>query len=566
MPVPLRLCLAQINATVGDLPGNAEQIVSAANRAAALGADVVLFPELALTGYPPEDLLLRPRFVSDSLDALNRLAKRLPPHVAALVGCLDKTSRGLHDAAALIRSGKVRAVYHKKYLPNYGVFDEKRYFVSGTKPLLFSVRGVTMGVTVCEDIWVPSGPALDEARAGARLILNLSASPYHAGKLKDRLNIIRSRVRECRAAIAYCNLVGGQDELVFDGGSVFLDASGRVAAQAPQFENHLLTVDVPARPSRKKGGRAVLRMPDAPPSEREPVALFRAAPLAAEEEIYSALMLGTRDYLRKNGFQKAVIGLSGGVDSSLVACIAVDALGKENVVGITMPSRHNAAETRSDAESLARNLGVEFHSIPIQKLVDLFLETLSPVFAGRPPDITEENLQARVRGVLLMALSNKFGWMVLTTGNKSETSVGYSTLYGDTAGGFAVVKDIPKTLLYRLCRWRNRRPGAPPIPDSVVNRAPSAELRPNQTDQDSLPPYDRLDRIISLYVEEDKSLSDIVKAGVAPAEAERTIRLIDGSEYKRRQVPPGVKITPKAFGRDRRMPITNRYRTEPPEK
>jgi NAD+ synthase (glutamine-hydrolysing) len=558
----LRLSLAQINVTVGDLAGNAAKIKDAAVRAADQGADMALFPELALTGYPPEDLLLKPHFLQDARRALHRLARDLPRTLDCVIGTADGRPGAAFNAAAVVSRGRVKALYRKQLLPNYGVFDEKRYFASGHRGLLLQKGRALIGVTICEDIWFPRGPAWAEARQGAGLIVNISASPYHAGKWRERLGVLRSRVKECRAFFAYCNLVGGQDELVFDGSSLVLDARGRVLAQAPQFEETLLTVDLDFPPARK-AARSAVRLPERPEAPRPVLAAARPDPLPELEEIYAALTTGTRDYVRKHGFQKCVIGLSGGIDSSLVACVAVDGLGAENVVGVTLPSQFNSPATRQDAEQLARNLRIAFHTLPIESIVQTSLETLVPVFAGRPRDLTEENLQARVRGLLLMALSNKFGWMVLTTGNKSETSVGYSTLYGDTAGGFAVIKDIPKTLVYRLSRWRQEKAGRELIPETVFTRPPTAELRANQTDQDSLPPYDVLDRVIALYVEEDKGLADIVRAGVDEATARRVIRLVDLNEYKRRQAPPGVKITPKAFGRDRRMPITNQYRTFP---
>jgi len=551
----VRLALAQINSTVGDLPGNRAKILDFAARAAAAKPDLVLFPEMALTGYPPEDLLLKPRFINDAAAALKDLARALPKNLPALVGSVDKNAAGLHNAAFLLHGGKARAVYHKQHLPNYGVFDEKRYFVPGRSPLLLRLGDALAGVTVCEDIWVDKGPAWTAAKAGASLILNISSSPYHARKLDERRRLLADRARECKAAFVYCNLVGGQDELVFDGASFAVDARGRVLALAPPFEEALLTVDIPLP---KRLGRAAVSLPLA--QNRRPAPGAQAPLLGEWEEIYTALVVGTRDYVRKNGFKKTVIGLSGGIDSSLVACIAADALGVENVVGVTLPSRFNASETRADAQRLAENLRMDFRTIPIEPVVEKFLETLAPSFAGRPRDLTEENLQSRVRGTLLMALSNKFGWLVLTTGNKSETSVGYSTLYGDTAGGFAVIKDVPKTWVYELCRWRNTKAGRDVIPQSVFDRPPTAELRANQKDQDSLPPYDVLDKAIELYVEKEKSLKEIVKAGVPRETAERVLRLIDVSEYKRRQGPPGVKITPRAFGRDRRVPITNRYR------
>jgi len=556
-----RLALAQINPTVGDLAGNAVRIAEYVRRAEDAGADLVVFPELALTGYPPEDLLLVPRFLRATQETLEDLAAGIPPHVPCLVGTPSGRAGEVSNAAALLHGRRVRALYRKRHLPNYGVFDEKRYFVPGKDPLLLKVAGSLVAVTICEDVWVPRGPAWEAARRGARLFVNMSASPYHAGKILVRTKILRDRIRECRAAAAYCNLVGGQDELVFDGGSLVLDASGRVVARAPQFREHLLIADLDLPPARRSG-EGIVSLPDRAPVSR-PVFTPFLAPLPDEtEEVYEALVLGTRDYMRKNGFQKALVGLSGGVDSALVACLAVDALGPANVAGVTLPSRFNSGPTRADAEAVAKNLGIAFHSLPIEGIVRAFLDALAPLFSGRPPDITEENLQARVRGTLLMALSNKFGWLVLTTGNKSETSVGYSTLYGDTAGGFDAVKDIPKNLIYKLARWRNARSEPPPIPESTLTRPPTAELRDNQTDQDTLPPYDLLDSVVRMYVEDNKSLADVAKTGVDRPTAARILRMADAAEYKRRQSPPGIKITPRAFGRDRRMPITNRYRHE----
>lgn len=551
----LRLALAQINSTVGDVDGNAALIRDHAHRARSQSADLILFPEMALTGYPPEDLLLAPAFLKKTAAALEALRESLPWDLVAVVGAptLDRGRR--RNSAVVFHGGKIRGVYHKARLPNYGVFDEVRYFSPGIDPFLFTLGGVRIGVSICEDIWEPRGPAWAAAQKGAGLLLNLSASPYHAGKIGTRRKIIAAKVRECRAALAYCNAVGGQDELVYDGGSLVLDARGQLKAQAPQFEDHLLCLDLTLPRSGARGGTA-FAVPQRP-EKRTPLPSVKTAPLPPVEEIYTALTVGLRDYVRKNGFKKVVLGLSGGIDSALVACLAVDALGPENVVGVTLPSRFNAAATRSDAEVLAQRLGIAFHTVPIDGIVGAFETALAGLFAGRPRDVTEENLQSRVRGTLLMALSNKWGWLVLTTGNKSEVSVGYFTLYGDSAGGFAPIRDVPKTQVYALARWRNGR-GAP-IPDSVLDRAPSAELRDNQTDQDSLPPYDELDRVVRLHVEENKHLDELKKAGVEDALARRVLSLIDRAEYKRRQAPPGVKITPRAFGRDRRMPITHRF-------
>lgn len=554
----IRLALAQINPTVGDLAGNAALVLRDARRADDGGADLVVFPEMVLTGYPPEDLLLQPSFRAATEKTLRDLARALPRDIAVVIGAPTATGRTLRNSAVLTRNGRIHARFHKWFLPNYGVFDEKRYFEPGDVPVVFDLGDTRVGLTVCEDLWRPGGPALAAARAGAALIVNLSASPYHELKIRERGVVIKKKIAETGAAVAYCNAVGGQDELVYDGGSRVLDARGRTVAQAPQFEECLLFADVDAA-GRARRGTATAKFP-ARRGERTPLTPRRAPALDRNEEAYAALRLATRDYAVKNGFKKAVIGLSGGIDSALVACVAVDALGKDNVIGVTLPTRFNAAETKADARALAENLGIAFHTIPIEETVRSFLKALAPLFAGRPTDTTEENLQSRVRGTTLMALSNKFGWLVLTTGNKSEVSVGYFTLYGDSAGGFAVIKDIPKTRVYALARWRNGRAGRAPIPESVFTRPPTAELRENQTDQDSLPPYDVLDKVIQAYVEDNRGLDAIVRGGVPRAVAAKTLRLIDGMEYKRRQAPPGVKITPRAFGRDRRMPITNKFK------
>lgn len=555
----IRLALAQINPSVGDLPGNGAKIAAFARRAADRGADLIVFPELALPGYPPEDLLLTPAFLASCQGALSALARALPTGVPCLVGTVEGHPGGLHNAAALLHGGRVKAFYRKKLLPNYGVFDEKRYFVPGKDPLLLDVRGVRVGVTICEDLWFAKAPPWEAARRGASLIVNLSSSPYHAGKETLRRRTAAARARETKAAVAYCNVLGGQDELVFDGGSFILDAKGRLLARSPQFEESLLLADLDLPAARK--GAGALRFP-AGPLPTEPAPRSVAPALDPLDEVHAALVLATRDYVRKNGFTKVVLGLSGGIDSSLVAAVAVDALGKENVVGVTLPTRFNAAETKADAEKTAENLGIGFHSLPIENVFTSFLEALNPLFKDLPAGLAEENLQSRLRGVMLMALSNKFNWLVLTTGNKSETSVGYSTLYGDTAGAFAVIKDIPKNQVYALARRCNERAGRDLIPQSVFTRPPTAELRPNQTDQDTLPPYELLDKAVRLYIEENKSLGELVRAGVGRPTAEKLLRLIDLSEYKRRQSPPGPKITSRAFGRDRRMPITNRYRHE----
>jgi NAD+ synthase (glutamine-hydrolysing) len=541
----VRLALCQLNATVGDIDGNARRIAAGIAAAREAGAQLVLFPELALTGYPPEDLLLREHFLDDARGALEQLAAQTRG-IVAVVG-FPEHAEAVYNAAAVLEDGAVEAIYRKTHLPNYGVFDEQRYFQAGCGGAVIDIGSERVGLTVCEDLWRPGPPASEETAAGATLILNISASPYHAGKGRERELLFAERAREHGAYIAFCGLVGGQDELVFDGHSFVLAPDGTTIARAAQFEEELLVCDLAAR--------APLR-----------------APLAPEEaEIYAALSLGLHDYVEKNGFRHVVLGLSGGIDSALVGCIAVDALGADRVSVAVMPSRYSSAATQDDARALAAALGVQVHELSIEASMDAYAATLHDAFAGREPDLTEENLQARIRGNLLMALSNKFGWLVLTTGNKSEMSVGYTTLYGDLAGGFAVIKDVPKTLVYRLCEWRNSAAGAhategaptprvaAPIPGSIIARAPSAELREGQRDEDSLPPYELLDRILQGYVELDQGPEQLVAQGLPPGEVERVIRLVDLAEYKRRQAPPGIKLTTRAFGRDRRMPITNRY-------
>ena len=565
----LRLALAQLNLTVGDLGGNVRRIEEAALRAEAWMADVLVVPELAIPGYPPEDLLLKSGFVSANEQALRRLAPRLRGLVA-LIGFVERGPAGrLYNAAAVVVEGRVRAVYRKQYLPNYGVFDERRYFTPGAGSLIVRVNGLPVGVTICEDLW-EAAPCRLLSQAGARAVVNLSASPYHAGKSRQREALFSRRAREHRLAVAYCNLVGGQDELIFDGASVAFDSRGRLLARGAQFRDDLVLVDLPAAPERRPrspraGRRAGLISTRAVPVARQLTDRIRVPrelvkPLPLVEEVYEALCLGVRDYAHKNGFSTVVLGLSGGVDSALTACIAADALGPERVVGLVMPSRYSSPQTQGDARQVGRALGLTVQTISIEPAFTAYLRTLQPQFTDRPRDVTEQNLQARIRGNLLMALSNKFGWLVLTTGNKSEMATGYCTLYGDMAGGFAVIKDVPKTLVYRLARFRNRRGPGTPIPQRVLRRAPTAELAPHQTDQDVLPPYDTLDRILKAYVEEDRSLAEILSANrLRPETVRRVIRMVDRSEYKRRQGPPGIKITPKAFGKDRRMPITNRY-------
>ncbi len=600
----MRLALCQMNATVGDLAGNAQRIRAGIDAARAAGAGLVLLPELAVTGYPPEDLLLREHFLDDARSALEEVAAHTEG-IVAIVGYPERAHGShagaprVHNAAAVLAEGTVRSVYRKVHLPNYGVFDEQRYFQAGHGGAVVNVNGHTVGLTVCEDLWRPGAPAAEEAEAGAKLIVNISASPYHAGKGLERERLFAERAREHGAHIAFCGLVGGQDELVFDGHSFVLDSAGETIARAAQFEEELLVCDLDLDLDRGAGGGAGAAggNPITPPAASASTAQPRRpppAPLApVEAEVYAALCVGLRDYVEKNGFRHVVLGLSGGIDSALVACLAADALGAERVSVAVMPSPYSSEATQADARALAATLGVRTHELPIEPAMEAYAQTLREELAGGAPsgaangtgghsDLTEENLQARIRGNLLMALSNRFGWLVLTTGNKSEMSVGYTTLYGDLAGGFAVIKDVPKTLVYRLCEWRNSAAGggvgghqataAPagsrptaggrataPIPASILQRAPTAELRENQRDEDSLPPYPLLDRILHGYIERDQSREQLIAEGLPAAEVDRTIRLVDRAEYKRRQAPPGIKVTTRAFGRDRRVPITNRY-------
>ncbi len=537
MNLPLRIALAQINLLVGDIDGNAAQVVDCAIRARdALGAQLVVFPELTLTGYPPEDLLLRPELHTRVLRALTDISRRVHG-IDVLLGYPRQASGGLYNAASVLRDGAIVATYHKQHLPNHSVFDEKRYFVPGNAPCVVDVQGVPVGVTICEDVWQP-GPVRQAADAGARLLININASPYHAGKGHEREAVVRQRVEESGVPMVYLNLVGGQDELVFDGESFVMDARGQVTQRAPAFTADLYVVDIDLHAAPK------------------PVPAQLTAPLTEVESVYAALVLGVRDYIDKNGFDGAVIGLSGGIDSALTLAIAVDALGPQRVEAIMMPSRYTAAMSLEDAAAEAKALGVDYRVIPIEPVFESFLAALEDEFAGRAADTTEENIQARCRGVILMAISNKKRRMVLTTGNKSEMSVGYATLYGDMAGGFAPIKDVPKLLVYRLAEWRNGHGQV--IPHRVLERPPSAELAPDQKDEDSLPPYPVLDPILEQYVELDRSVAEIVAQGYDEATVRRVVALVDRNEYKRRQAPPGVRITRRAFGRDRRYPITGK--------
>jgi NAD+ synthase (glutamine-hydrolysing) len=572
----LRIGLAQMNATVGALDANTAAIRSRLQEARDLGVDVVAFPELAVCGYPPEDLLLKPSFVAANRQAVESLAAETAG-LTAIVGFVDREF-DLFNAAAVLHDGEWIATYHKQRLPNYGVFDELRYFKPGRGEVLLCTGGAWIGVCVCEDIWLPGGPVGRLARAGADVIVNINASPFHRGKWRQRHRMLATRASDHAVVLAYVNMVGGQDELVFDGNSAVFGAEGELLAEAPVFEEHLLVCDVeleqvfrarlhdprrrhavrgePAGVERMLAGDRERSRSDAAPP------LPQAVPVVHDDlaEVYAALVHGTRDYVRKNGFSGVVLGLSGGIDSAMVAAIATDALGAENVTGVKLPSRYSSEGSRTDADELARMLGIRLMELPIEPLFSAALEVLRPAFEGREPDLAEENLQARARGMLLMGLSNKFGWMLLATGNKSELATGYSTLYGDMAGGFAVIKDVPKTLVYELAHWRNAQPGGAVIPGNSITKPPSAELRPDQTDQDSLPPYDVLDAILERYVERDWSLQEIVSEGYDEDTVRRVLRLVDLNEYKRRQAAPGVKITPRAFGKDRRLPITSGFR------
>ncbi|TAK23383.1 MAG: NAD+ synthase [Chloroflexota bacterium] len=574
-----RVALAQINTKVGDLDGNAALIRSAIAEARSLGADIVALPELAITGYPPEDLLLKPSFIRDSRRQIETIATDCRD-ITAIVGFVDEDG-DIYNAAAVLHGGRVAAVHRKVYLPTYGVFDEDRYFRAGDSCAVIKLNGVKIGISVCEDIWYPTGPMTAQAAAGAEVIININASPYHRGKRAWRERMLATRASDHSVVLCYVNLVGGQDELVFDGASVVFDQRGALVARARQFETDMLVVDVPIddvfrarlhdpRQRKEMMSRASAgfdtRVTDlvgdrSTVAETIPAPSRVAEPITDEAELYGALVLGTRDYFEKIGFARAIVGLSGGIDSSLVASIATDALGPERVWGVSLPSRYSSAGSRSDARDLAENLGIRFITIPIEGMFTAGLEALAEAFAGTTPNEAEENLQARMRGAVWMAISNKFSpALMLTCGNKSEMAVGYATLYGDMAGGFAVIKDLLKTWVYRLARYRNERDGRIVIPEACLTKEPSAELRPNQRDSDSLPPYEVLDPILEAYVERDLSVDEIVDAGFSPDVVRRVARLVDFAEYKRRQAPPGVKVTSRAFGRDRRLPITNGYR------
>ena len=545
----LRIGMAQINPIVGDLDGNGQKIIEYILRAKEKGIDILSFPEMAVCGYPPEDLVFKSHFVKNNIETLHRIIK-YADGITIIVGFVDSDREGnIYNAAGICHNQKLAGVYHKMNLPNYGVFDEKRHFTPGKKPLVFILDETIIGLNICEDIWIQDGPTAFQANIGnASIILNSSASPYHIGKGKLREEILTKQAVDNGIMIYYNNLVGGQDELVFDGGSMIINQQGKVVAYGKQFEEDLIVVGAGLAPALS-GMQEIIG------------AGFTPTLLLDElEEIYQALVLGTHDYVHKNGFNRVVIGLSGGIDSALVATIAVDAIGTENVVGISMPSQYSSHETQQDARRLTENLGIEFLVVPIRGIFEMYLNTMSQEFAGLSADVTEENLQARIRGNIIMSFSNKFGWLVLTTGNKSEMGVGYCTLYGDMAGGFAVIKDVPKTMVYELCKWKNNKNGRAVVPERVILKEPSAELKPAQKDTDTLPPYPVLDPILKAYIEDDKSFEEILSLGCNVERAQNVIKMIDKSEYKRRQAPPGIKITQRAFGKDRRFPITNKYR------
>lgn len=570
----LRLALAQINPTVGDIEGNVKKIIRYIKEAKDYGAQVVAFPELSVTGYPPEDLLLKPQFISDNLKALDTIRENTEG-IVTVVGFVDRKT-DIYNAAGIISNKTLIDVYHKIYLPNYGVFDEQRYFQAGTRHTVYQVGDALIGVNICEDIWYPEGPTRAQALMGAELIININASPYTMGKGRFREHMLSTRASDSAVIVAYLNTVGGQDELVFDGESLVINERGETIARGRQFEEELIVVDLdldavfmrrlhdPRRRqqvlSLEEHDTKTIHIPYVKAAERrKPLPQREIKVMGHVEEVYNALLLGVSDYVRKNDFKGVLIGLSGGIDSAVVSAIAADALGKENVTCLFMPSEYTSSESREDSYGLVKNLGIKIIEIPIDRILDSYIEALKANFKGLPSDITEENIQARIRGNILMAFSNKQGMLVLTTGNKSEMSVGYATLYGDMAGGFAVIKDVPKTMVYELARWINRQ--AVVIPERILSKEPSAELKPNQKDTDTLPPYPVLDPILKAYIEEERSFEEILSMGCEEECTKRVVGMIDGSEYKRRQAPPGIKITPKAFGKDRRFPITNKYRS-----
>ena len=573
-----RIALAQINARVGDIEGNLNKVLRYLSSAKDSGVDIVCFPELSITGYPPEDLLLKPDFINDSIDAVQQVRKATE-NITVILGYADR-KEDIYNAAAIIHDKKIVDVYHKRYLPNYGVFDENRYFQSGVRAPVYKLGGVIFGVNICEDIWYPGDPTRRQDLLGdAQIIINISSSPYYASKIGSRERMLMTRAKDNSVNVVFCNMVGGQDELVFDGNSVVIGETGNIIARAKSFEEDLLIADINVNrvfrsrihdPRRRKERHAlelhsekaeIIDISKNPKQKEKPTIQLRIEDFyQKEEEIFRALVLGTKDYVSKNGFKKVAVGLSGGIDSALVAAIAVEAMGNDNVVGVAMPSRYSSKASVTDSEILSANLSLELLNIPIEKALKSYLQMFSDVFGGKKQDITEENLQARIRGNILMALSNKFGWLVLTTGNKSEMSVGYCTLYGDMAGGFAVIKDVPKTIVYKLSNFYNVSKGSEVIPSSILTKPPSAELRPEQLDTDSLPPYEVLDPILKAYVEDDLGIDEIVSQGFKRSMVKKIIKMVDQNEYKRRQAPPGIKITARAFGKDRRFPITNLYK------
>ena len=573
----MRLALAQINTTVGDLDGNCNKIIKQVENARAAGCQLIAFPELTITGYPPEDLVLRHKFIEDQHDVLQHIVKEISD-ITCVIGFVDNKNGDLYNSAAVVQNQSIKAVYHKIQLPNYSVFDEERYFEQGDAPLVVSLEDIKIGVSICEDIWIPDSVIETQAfDGGAEIILNISASPYSLKKSYERMELMRSRATHTFSAVAYCNLVGGQDELVFDGQSLIVGPNGNVWAHGPAFQEELIIHDIDVNIVRQLRNdplfsenqksfaspklttqRVVL---DAQATMQRPtIEETNYSTLSSEEEIYRALLLGLRDYVRKNGFSQVVFGLSGGIDSALVAALAADALGPENVHSVGMPSQYSSQGSVDDSALLAQNLGIDFQIFEIRNIFEQFVDLFKETFVGRESDVTEENLQARIRGDIVMALSNKFGWLALATGNKSEVSVGYCTIYGDMVGGFSPLKDVTKTMVYQLANYRNYQAGYDVIPQAIIDKAPSAELRPDQKDQDSLPPYDELDDLLELYVEKLKSMNDIIDLGHDPAVVEKVERLVNINEYKRRQAAPGTKITPLAFGKDRRMPITNLYK------
>jgi NAD+ synthase (glutamine-hydrolysing) len=575
----IRVGIAQINSTVGDLGGNTRKIMDSIDQAKSLGVDLLTFPELAITGYPPEDLLFKPQFIKQNKESLSKIIEHCS-NIAVVVGFVDSDG-DIYNAAAVLYNKKLVGFYHKFYLPNYGVFDEDRYFRAGKEYPVFIIYGTGIGVTICEDMWYEAGPAIVQAYAGATVLVNISASPYHAGKGLFRERMLATRASDSLAIVVHNNLVGGQDELVFDGGSLIINEKGEVVVRGKQFEEDFVVADLDVESvfrsqlhdSRRRKETPWIKdklneatrievLSEYPSISRPPLPPRRVDRLDELAEIYQALVLGIGDYVHKNGFEKVVIGLSGGADSSLVAAIATDALGAENVIGVSMPSRYSSPDSISDAEALTRNLGTEFKVIPIEKAFSSYLETLAEPFKNVQPDITEENIQARIRGNILFALSNKFGWLVLACSNKSETATGYTTLYGDMSGGLIPLKDVPKTMVLELARYKNRQAGKEVIPSAVLTKAPSAELRPDQKDTDTLPPYEVLDPILKAYVEDDVTIDQIIAMGFDRDIVTRVARLVDRNEYKRRQAAPGIKITPRDFGRDRRLPITNKFKEE----